>query len=172
MPHSTEDEKQCVEYRRVRPRGAMGLVVGVSAVLGVMVACSVDGSAPATGTDSTIPGPNTAAECAALSPASRAGCPLLGPVFAVVEIPSGVRVSLESEAAAQLVLAQMRCRIASTRSNQVGTPPSCPLDLQVVSVLTADRPDTLEINGGDSRSIEAIREYAIREFVHTRQSNE
>jgi hypothetical protein len=53
-----------------------------------------------------------------------------------------------------------------------GTPPKCPLEFWIVSVRTGATQDTVEISGGDAATIEAIRQYARREFVYTRTSNE
>jgi hypothetical protein len=91
---------------------------------------------------------------------------------ALTEIPSGVRVELESAALAQSVLAHLRCRSALARSSRDSGAPSCPLDGPGVSVRQGSKPEIIEIVGATTELVTAIRAVALQDFVYTRNSIE
>lgn len=178
MLNPTTNEEPSVWPWKAPRRSPLGPFIQAVGALALATACAqgreanqspIDGPAPEGGTVAVARWP---VECEALSPSDRAECPVVAPVFALVEVPSGVRVQMESEATARLVVAQLRCRSASARSPEVPPHSICPLDVHAVSVRTGGRPDTIEISGGDAASIQAIREYARQEFISTRNSIE
>jgi len=160
--------------------------------LGIGIACSPPGEVARTdragidGAGAPAPGAADAAvgvtatmilgrlteECRGISAPIQDACPVLVPTVSLAEIPSGVRVQLDSADDARSSLSRLRCRIALAARPDAGRSPSCAFDRPGISVRAASSPDTIEIVGADPGAVEAVRAAALADFVSTRASRE
>ena len=140
--------------------------------LGLLLGCG-QSARPTPSEQPSVPASEvTEPECEGIRASAQATCPLLAPMVALTEIPSGVRVELDSAALAQSVLAHLRCRIALARSSRDSGGPSCPLDAGGVSARQGSKPETIELVAATPELVTAIRAVALQDFVYTRNSIE
>jgi hypothetical protein len=111
-------------------------------------------------------------ECRGISPPTQDACPALVPLIALAEIPSGVRVQLDSAGDARSALSQLRCRISRATPPDAGRSPTCAFDRPGISVRAASSPEAVEILAADPEALEAIRAAVLADFVSTRASQE
>lgn len=110
------------------------------------------------------------AECKQFPPATRSACPLLGPVVAIEDIASGVRVRLTNGTRADAVLAHMRCHLAFAEARGFGAAASCPLYIKGIDIRAGSVPGTIDIVSGDAKIVEQIRARTREEAVMIRAS--
>lgn len=72
--------------------------------------------------------------CKSIAPASRASCPLLGPVVAVEDIPTGVRISLRKGTDVEAFVEHVRCHLAFANTRGREGMDHCPLYLPGIQV--------------------------------------
>lgn len=72
--------------------------------------------------------------CEGIAPDSRASCPLLGPVVAVDEIPTGVRISLRQGTDVEALVEHIRCHLAFGNTRGREGMDRCPLYLPGIQV--------------------------------------
>jgi hypothetical protein len=111
-------------------------------------------------------------ECRGISPPIQDTCPVLGPVVALAEVPSGVRARLDSADDARSALSRLSCRIARAALPDAGRSPTCAFDRPGISVRPASAADAIELVGSDPGAVEALRAAALADFVSTRASQE
>jgi len=105
------------------------------------------------------------AECRDFPPASRAACPLLGPVVRLDDIPGGVRASLSKGARIDAVIAHMRCHYAYARARGFDDRVGCPLYVKGIEVRKGLDPLTIEIVARDDATVQMVRAHAREEAV-------
>jgi hypothetical protein len=105
------------------------------------------------------------AECKQFPAATRAACPLLGPVVSITDIPRGVTVRFADGTRADAVLAHMRCHLAFAQAHGFGPAASCPLYMKGIDIRAGSDPRTIDIvsaNAKTARKVQALsREEAI-----------
>jgi hypothetical protein len=108
-------------------------------------------------------------ECRDFPPASRAACPLIGPVVHVDDIAGGVRVKLQDGARVDAIVAHMRCHYAFARARAFAETASCPLYLRGIEIRRGMDPTSVEITTPDRTQVDEVRRRSREEavFVHT-----
>ena len=94
--------------------------------------------------------------CASINPGQRDGCPLMGPVSGVTEIPTGLRITLAHPEMAPTVIARMRCHLAFARTRHFEVP-SCPLYIRGLDIQPGNAPGTIELRGATPAAVQEIR---------------
>ena len=110
------------------------------------------------------------AECKAFPPATRAACPLLGPLVDIADIPGGVGVRFAEGVRVDAVVAHMRCHFAFAQAHGFETAGGCPLYVRGIDIRRATDPRTVEIIGRDAGVAREIRQRAREEAVVVRTS--
>lgn len=113
------------------------------------------------------------AECRHFPAATRASCPLLGPVTAIVDIPDGIRATFASGTRAGLVVAHMRCHYAYAQAQGFIDAASCPLYVKGIEIRPSADKTAVEIVSKDPNVSDAIRARSHEEavFLHGRSLN-
>lgn len=104
-------------------------------------------------------------ECRNFPTATRAACPLLGPVVRIDNIDRGVRVEFEKGTRVDAVLAHMRCHLAFAAARGFADASSCPLYMKGVEIRAGSAPRTAEIVGGDATAAREIQTRSREEAV-------
>ena len=112
------------------------------------------------------------AECADFPAATRAACPLLGPVVGITDVDGGVRIQFKEGARVDAVIAHMRCHYAFARARAFEPSASCPLYVRGIEIRRALAPTAVEIVSTDPKVIREIRQRSREEavFVHENAS--
>ncbi len=108
------------------------------------------------------------AECKQFPPATRAACPLLGPVLEIVDVPGGVRARFAESVRVEAVVAHMRCHLAFARTRGFDTVADCPLYVRGIEIRRTSDPHAVEIVGRDATIASEIRSRAREEAVLVR----
>ena len=106
-----------------------------------------------------------AAECAGIDGAQRRGCPLLGPVIGIEDLPAGVRVVLGPTTSAEEVARHMRCHYAFARAR--GFSPeaaACPLYVRGIEISVAPG-NAVQILGPNPAVAREIQRRARQQMV-------
>lgn len=111
------------------------------------------------------------AECKQFPPSTRSACPFLGPVVAIEDIPTGVRVRLANGTRTDAVLAHMRCHLAFAEAHGFGAAASCPLYVKGIAIHEGSIAGTIEIVSADAKVVEQIRARTREEAVLVRASS-
>jgi hypothetical protein len=109
------------------------------------------------------------AECKQFPPATRAACPLLGPVVELVDVPGGVRARFAEGTRVDAVVAHMRCHFAYAQAHGFGEMAGCPLYVRGIEIRRASDPRAVEIIGRDAAVTSEIRNRAREEAVLVRE---
>jgi hypothetical protein len=104
-------------------------------------------------------------ECGKLPSATRAACPLLGPVRSLDDIPGGVRVTLVPGSPVDAIVAHMRCHYAFARARGFSENVTCPLYLEGIEIKRGSGPDSIEIVSPDPSVQQGVRARAREEVV-------
>jgi hypothetical protein len=112
------------------------------------------------------------AECSDFPPATRAACPLLGPVTTLEDIPGGVRAHLTPGTRVDAVVAHMRCHFAYARARAFPEALSCPLYMRGISIKQAPDPMAVDITVADPRQVTELRARAREEAVYAQIKNQ
>ena len=108
------------------------------------------------------------AECGEFPPATRAACPLLGPVTQLTDLTDGVRVQFAPGTRTDAVLAHMRCHLAFAQTR--GFEPSaaaCPLYIPGIEI-RAGEGGTIEIVSPQPKVAREIQSRSRQEAVLVR----
>jgi hypothetical protein len=105
------------------------------------------------------------AECKEFPPATRAACPLLGPVTEITDVPGGIRARFVEGTRVDAVAAHMRCHFAYAQSRGFDTGAGCPLYIRGIEIRTTNDPRALEIVGRDASVTAEIRNRSREEAV-------
>jgi hypothetical protein len=105
------------------------------------------------------------AQCAGVSPSSRAACPLLGPLVRLDDVPGGVRATFASPARARAAIAEMRCHYAFARARHFDEQVGCPLYVTGIDVRSGLDPRSAEIVAKDEKTARLIRELSRTQAV-------
>jgi hypothetical protein len=108
------------------------------------------------------------AECKEFPPATRAACPLLGPLVDIADIPGGVRARFAESVRVDAVVAHMHCHFAFAQSHGFETAAGCPLYVRGIEIRRASDPRAVEILGRDANTTREIRRRAREEAVVVR----
>ena len=109
-------------------------------------------------------------ECRHIPAASRAACPLLGPVVRIDDVPGGIRATFADPKRVPTSIAEMRCHYAYARSRHFDETIGCPLYVQGVEVRQALDPRAIEIVSRDQKTSRLIRELSRQQAVFVRQA--
>jgi len=105
------------------------------------------------------------AECRDFPPATRAACPLLGPVVDIGDIAGGVRVRFAEGTRVDAVLAHMRCHFAYAQAHGFDKDNGCPLYIRGVSIERDNDPRSVDIVGPNQKVAAEIRVMSRAEAV-------
>jgi hypothetical protein len=108
------------------------------------------------------------AECADFPAATRAACPLLGPVVRIDDVDGGVRVRFKDGVRVDAVIAHMRCHYAFARARAFDASLSCPLYVRGIEVRRALDSTAVEIVSADPKVIREIRTRSREEAIFVR----
>ena len=114
------------------------------------------------------------AECADFPAATRAACPLLGPVVRIDDVDGGVRMRFKDGVRVDAVVAHMRCHYAFARARAFEPSSSCPLYVRGIEIRRALEPTGVEIVAGDpklSKVVREIRKRSREEAVFVREGD-
>jgi hypothetical protein len=111
-----------------------------------------------------------AAECKEFPPATRAACPLLGPLVEIADVPGGVRARFAEGVRVDAVVAHMQCHLAFAQSRGFDTVAGCPLYVRGIEIRRASGPGAVEIVGRNATVAREIRRRAREEAVLVRAS--
>ena len=109
-------------------------------------------------------------ECRHIPAASRAACPLLGPVIRIDDVPGGIRATFADARRVPTAIAEMRCHYAYARSRHFDEAIGCPLYVQGVEVRQALDPRVIEVVSRDEKISRSIRERGRQQAVFVRQA--
>jgi hypothetical protein len=105
-------------------------------------------------------------ECKSFPPATRAACPLLGPVVSIGDIDFGVRVRFAKGTRIDAVLAHMQCHLAYAEKNGFDKAAAgCPLYIRGVSFRRAQDGQSIDILGPNPKVVADIRRLSRVEAV-------
>jgi hypothetical protein len=104
-------------------------------------------------------------ECGKVPAATRAACPLLGPVKSLEDIPGGVRARLVPGTPVDLVVARMRCHYAFARARGFSENVTCPIYIRGIEIKRGSDPDAIEIVSPDPSVAREVRARAREEAV-------
>lgn len=96
-------------------------------------------------------------ECRAFPPATRAACPVLGPV-SVEDLPNGVRLHLPPQMPIDATLAHMRCHLAYARARGFAPTSTCPLYLRGTRI--ERHGDAIDLVSGDKQTAQRLQKLA------------
>lgn len=96
--------------------------------------------------------------CAGVDRSGRAGCPLLGPLVQLVDVPGGVRATFVNRDRARTAVAQMRCHYAFARTRHFDETASCPLYMSGIEIRPALDPRSVEIVARDEKTVRLLRQ--------------
>ena len=100
--------------------------------------------------------------CKSIAPETRSWCPLLGPVVAAENTPSGVRISVREGTDMGAMVARIRCHVAHANTQGREGMDRCPLYVRGVQVQQSG-PSSIELSvKGDS----SVRELQLRVAEH------
>jgi hypothetical protein len=105
------------------------------------------------------------AECRDFPPATRAACPLLGPVVQIGDVEGGVRVRFAEGTRVDAVLAHMRCHFAYAQARGFGKASGCPLYIRGITINRTNDPHAIEIVGPNPKVTADIRRLSRAEAV-------
>jgi hypothetical protein len=108
-------------------------------------------------------------ECRDVPVASRAACPLLGPVTRLEDVPGGVRAWFASAKRVPAAMAEMRCHYAYARARHFDEAIGCPLYVRAIEIRQALDPSAIEIVSRDEKIARRIRETARQQALFVRQ---
>jgi hypothetical protein len=108
-------------------------------------------------------------ECREVPAASRAACPLLGPVTRLEDVPGGVRAWFANGKRVPAAIAQMRCHYAYARARHFDEAIGCPLYVQAIEIREALDPSAIEIVSREERVVRRIRETARHQVFFVRR---
>jgi hypothetical protein len=109
------------------------------------------------------------AACRDVAQASRAACPLLGPLTRIDDIPGGVRATFKRDTPVDTVLAQMQCHHAYARARGFDDAASCPLYVRGAVFRRADDPIAVEIVSQNKKTATLIRARSREQAVFARE---
>ena len=107
-------------------------------------------------------------ECRKFPPATRAACPLLGPVARIDDIPGGVRVRFTEGVRVDAVIAHMRCHYAYAQTRGFDGSVGCPLYVRGLEIRPALDPLAVELVAKDEGTAREIRDRSREEAVFVR----
>ena len=107
--------------------------------------------------------------CAGVPPATRAACPLLGPLVRLEEVPGGVRATFVDPQRVRPAIAEMRCHYAFARARHFDDRVGCPLYIQGIEVRPGLDPRSVEIVAHDEQTVRLIRERSRAEAIVVRR---
>jgi hypothetical protein len=108
-----------------------------------------------------------AAECKGVPPRERAACPLLGPVVAIRDLASGVRVELAPSVSVAAVVAEMRCHYAFARARGFSEEAAaCPLYMRGIAIELSRDHRAVEITAATPDVARDIQQRVRIEAVH------
>jgi hypothetical protein len=110
-------------------------------------------------------------ECRDFPPATRAACPLLGPVTTIDDIPGGVRATFAPGTRVDAVVAHMRCHYAYARARAFEERVTCPLYMLGIEIRRARDPMAVEITSGTRTGVEELRARSREEAVFVRRAS-
>ena len=110
-------------------------------------------------------------ECLGVEPASRAACPLLGPVTRLDDVPGGIRAWFADAKRVPAVIAGMRCHYAFARTRHFDEAIGCPLYMRAIEIRQALDPRAIEIVSRDEKTTRLIRERGRQQAVFVRQAS-
>ena len=108
-------------------------------------------------------------ECREVPAASRAACPLLGPVTRLEDVPGGVRAWFANAKRVPSAMAEMRCHYAYARARHFDEAIGCPLYVRAIEIRQALDPSAIEIVSRDEKVARRIRETARQQALFVRQ---
>lgn len=108
------------------------------------------------------------AECKNLPPATRAACPLLGPVTRIADVAGGVRVWFADRTPVDTILAHMRCHLAYAQTAGFEAATACPLYVRGIEIIRASDPRAIDILSKDASVVAEIRKRAREEALVVR----
>jgi hypothetical protein len=112
------------------------------------------------------------AECKQLPPATRAACPLLGPVSKLVDLPDGVHVEFAPGTRVDAVLAHMQCHLAFARARGFEeSAAACPLYVRGIEIRAGSDPRTIDILGSDAKVAREVQARTREEAVLVRAAS-
>lgn len=111
-----------------------------------------------------------ARECRHIPAASRAACPLLGPVIRIDDVPGGIRATFADARRVPTAIAEMRCHYAYARSRHFDKAIGCPLYVQGVEVRQGLDPRVIEIVSRDEKISRSIRERGRQQAIFSRHA--
>lgn len=94
--------------------------------------------------------------CEPISPTSRSLCPLLGPVVAVQDTTTGVRLFLRQGTDLEAMVARIRCHLAFARTRGGAGMDRCPLYLPAIDVYRVG-PLEIELNARRQTSVRPLQ---------------
>ena len=106
--------------------------------------------------------------CAGVPAASRAACPLLGPLESLEDVPGGVRVTFADKSRVKTAIAEMRCHYAYARARHFDETVGCPLYMKGIEVRPSLDPRAVEIVAHDEATTTLIRARAREQATFTR----
>jgi len=106
--------------------------------------------------------------CAGVPAASRAACPLLGPLESLEDVPGGVRVTFADKSRVKTAIAEMRCHYAYARARHFDETVGCPLYMKGIEVRPSLDPRAVEIVAHDEATTKLIRARAREQATFTR----
>jgi hypothetical protein len=106
--------------------------------------------------------------CLNFPPATRAACPLIGPVAHVDDVAGGVRVRFVPGTRVDAVLAHMRCHYAYARARAFAEAASCPLYMRGIDIKQGKDPLAIEITTGEADQVAELRARSREEAVYAR----
>ncbi len=111
-------------------------------------------------------------ECKEFPPATRAACPLLGPVKTLVDTPNGVKVEFTPGTRVDAVVAHMRCHLAFAQARGFdSSSAACPLYIRGIEIRPGADPNVIEVVSGDPRVAHEIQARSRAEAVLVRAAS-
>lgn len=108
-------------------------------------------------------------ECAGVPRASRAACPLLGPLVRLEDVAGGVRATFADPDRARAAVAQMRCHYAFARGRHFDESVGCPLYVRGIEIRPGLDARSIEIVAHDAVTVRLIRERSRLQAVVVRR---
>jgi hypothetical protein len=111
-------------------------------------------------------------ECKQFPAATRAACPLLGPVKTLVDSPNGVKVEFAPGTRVDAVLAHMRCHLAFAQARGFeSSSAACPLYIRGIEIRPGADPNVIEIVSANPRVAHEIQSRSRAEAVLVRAAS-
>jgi hypothetical protein len=105
--------------------------------------------------------------CADVPREERAGCPLLGPLVRLDDVPGGVRAVFAYPGRARKAMGDMRCQYAYARARHFEENTSCPLYISGLEIRPGLDPRWVEIVSRDPAAVSAIRARAREQAIYS-----